>query len=51
MNPVFVILVFVVGFCIWCLLNPIFKLVGKVIQQLIYDIKREMTDEKENDDA
>lgn len=50
MNPIFLILVFTGGFVAWCVMNPLFKLIGGFLVSMMNDIKRSMSlDSNERD--
>lgn len=50
MNPVFVVLVLLVGFLIWLLGSFLYRPIGKLIKKLIEDAATEMNYKDEEDE-
>ena len=48
MNPVFVILVFLLGGILWLLLSLLYRPIGKVFNKLLNDAENAMFEDKEN---
>ena len=48
MNPVFIILVFLLGGILWLLLSLLYRPIGKVFNKLFGDAKEAMFEDKES---
>ena len=50
MNPILVILIFLIGFLLWLLLAFMYRPVGKIFKRLNDDAKRAMLEDEETNE-
>ena len=43
MNPVFVFLVILAAVCVWVMLSGVYKYIGGFFEEMVGDVKNEMT--------